>query len=368
MGTKAAITRNMPKDFRAFYEKNIGFIKDAIAEYFPRRVDRAVFEEATGLPELYPQDTQALYDAIYLPTQQYLDRGGKVLRPILVAICLEAYGADPKRFKPVFGAIEAMEDSSIMMDDYIDNSLERRGGPCAHVVHGYPLANISSCTAFAIVHQLFYNNDLGLSEEKTARLLNALAWERIQMSFGQIIELYWTESNVNDVTVDQYLQETIARCAFLTFRGPLHYAGLLADAPEADIPHLRRIGEYLLVGYHLKGDNMDISPESGQWGKLAGEDITTGRRTILINYLLQNAPADQRKALEAILNSRTEDERIKRSVYEMMLEHRVFAYTAKLAEKYNRRAKREIDRLQIPDRSKALLHQFSDFATRKRTI
>jgi len=363
-----SITKNMPEQFREFYTKHIDLIKCSIEEYYPKLVNREVFEDVTGLPELYPQDYNAIYDSTFLTTQEYLNRGGKVLRPILVAICLESYGANLDTFAPVFGAIEAMEDSSIMMDDYIDNSLERRGGPCAHVSHGYPLANISSCTAFSIVHKLFYNNDMDLPAEKANRLLDAQAWERIQMGFGQIIELYWTESNINDVTVDMYIQETVSRCAFLTFRGPMLYAGILADAPEEDLPRLRNIGVYLLIGYHLKGDDLDMSPDSPVWGKIAGEDITTGRRTILMNYILQNAPEEKRKVLEKILNSRTDDEKDKKVVYEMVMEFDVFAYTKKLAEKYNRYAKDEIDNLHITNKHKNLLYQFADFATKKRTL
>ena len=58
---------------------------------------------------------------------------------------LSAYGKDPADYTPFLACIEVMEDSSIMMDDYIDNSLLRRGGPCAHIKHGFPMANISAC-------------------------------------------------------------------------------------------------------------------------------------------------------------------------------------------------------------------------------
>lgn len=358
----------MPDQLSGFYSDKIEFIKKSIEKYFPREIDGDFIQRVSGQMELCNQDINETYKSIFLPTHEYLSRGGKVLRPVLVAICLEAYGADIEEFEPVFGAIEVMEDSTIMMDDYIDNSLTRRSGPCGHIRHGYPIANISSCTAFALAHYLFYNNEMKLSAKKANRLLNALAWENIQMAFGQIEELYWTQSNINDIAVDQYLQETISRCAFLTFRGPMRYAGILADAPEEDIPALERIGEHLLVGYHLKGDNLDMSPDSSEWGKVAGEDITTGRRTILINYLLQNANDEERARVEAIINSRTEDEKKKQEVYDLVLKYNVFSYTQKLADKYNGLAKKQIDKLQIPDMYKVILYQFADYATKKRTL
>jgi len=300
--------KNMPEPLAIFYHKYIGTIKNGIQEYFPHAVDNAFFEQVSGQVALYEQDWPAVYESILHPSQEYLDRGGKVLRPVLVALTLEAYGLDAAGYAAFMGAIEVMEDSSIMMDDYIDNSELRRGGPCGHIAHGFSIANISSCTAFALAHYLFYNNEMGLPREKATRLLNAFAWEHIQMAYGQIEELYWTESDVNTVTMSQYLQETIARCAFLSFRGPLRYAAIIADAPEEDIPVLERIGEYLLIGYHIRGDILDMSPDSDEWGKIAGEDITTGRRTLLINYVLQKAGPEDRAKLEKILKARTTDD------------------------------------------------------------
>ncbi len=362
------ITKRMAPEFNAFYREKIDFVKASIEKYFPYKIDTPFLERVTGQKTLFSPDLESIYDTIFLPTNEYLGRGGKVLRPVLVAMCLEAYGADIREFEPVFGAIEVMEDSSIMMDDYIDNSLTRRGGDCGHIAHGYAIANVSSCTAFALSHYLFYNNEMGLADEKALKLLDRMAWEHIQMAFGQIEELYWTQSNVNDITVDQYLQETIARCAFLTFRGPMRYAGILADAPESDIEILERIGEYLLVGYHLKGDNLDMSPDSPEWGKVAGEDITTGRRTLLINFLLDRSDEQEREKIEEIINSRTDDEEKKRVIYELVLKYDIFSQTRELAAEYNRLAKEEIEKLSISDEYKLLLNQFADYATRRRSL
>ena len=358
----------MPGSLESFYLERIGMIKNGIKKYFPQGMDTAFYERISDYVELFPQDVNNIYKSIILPCQDYLDRGGKVLRPVLSALTLEAYGCDSTQYDTFLGAIEVMEDSSIMMDDYIDYSLLRRGGPCAHVAHGNPLANLSSCTSFALSHYIFYNNELDFPIEKATRLINAVAWEHIQMAFGQIEELYWTESSINTVTLDQYLQETIARCAFLSFRGPLRYAAIIADAPEADIPVLEKIGAYLLIGYHLRGDNLDMSPDSQAWGKIAGEDITTGRRTLLINYLLEHVTGEEKARLVEILNARSVDEKIKREVFALVVKYKGLEYTHQLASHYNDRTKQEITRLHISENYKQLFYQFSDFASLKRAV
>lgn len=362
------LLKNMPHELKEFYCKYIDSVKKGIKDYFPEKMNKEFFEHVTGQVQIFEQDWETMSEAILTPTHEYLQYGGKVLRPILVAIILEAYGRDPATFEHFLGSMEIMEDSTIMMDDYIDNSLKRRGGDCSHIRHGFAIANLSSCTSYAMSHYLFYNNEMNFSTDKTARLLNAFAWEHIQMGFGQMEELYWTENNVNNVSIGEYLQETIARCAFLSFRGPLRYAGMVAEAPDSDIPILEKIGEHLLIGYHIKGDNLDMTPDSEAWGKITGEDITTGRRTLLINYVLDRATKDEREVIEEILNSRTRDENLKQKVYELVMKYDGLKYASELAEEYHEKAGREIEKLQISSYHKLLLHQFSDFAAIKRAL
>lgn len=359
---------NMPEQLRDFYLAKLPEVYAGIEAYFPRTADAAFFETVTGQEALFDQDYDTIADTILRPTHEYLGRGGKMLRPVLVALTLEAYGADSSKYPLLMGAIEVMEDSSIMMDDYIDNSELRRGGPCAHVRHGYAIANISSCTAFSLSHYIFNNNLLELDSDPALRLLQAVAYEHIQMGFGQMEELYWTASDKNTVSISQYLQETVARCAFLSFRGPLRYAGIIAGAPDEDIPVLEKLGDYLLVGYHVRGDNLDMSPESEGWGKIAGEDITTGRRTLLINHVLESADAEDREQIERILNSRTRDEEEKRSVYERVIRYGGLEFARDLAEKYNRLAHAEIEKLHLAEDFKSVLRDFSDFSAVKRRM
>jgi geranylgeranyl diphosphate synthase type I/geranylgeranyl diphosphate synthase type II len=356
----------MPPHLRDLYETLIPKVRQGIADHFPETSTPEFFEQVTGVPEVFAQDHAAIDKYILEPTHMYLERSGKVLRPILAAMTLKAYGKNPLDYLQFLGSIEVMEDSSIMMDDYIDNSEIRRGGPCAHKVYGFPLANLASCTAFALSHYQIYNNGMNLPLAESVRLNTAVTWEHVQMAYGQIEELYWTERDINDVNLDQYLQETIARCAFLSFRGPLRYAGLLGHAPDEDIPKLEKLGDALLIGYHIRGDNLDMSPDSPEWGKIAGEDITTGRRTLLINYILGKTDPDERRWLEEVLASRTSNPDIKQRVFDLVTKYDGFGFTRKLAAEYDQKAKDLAGSLQISDEDKALFHEFSEFACNRR--
>jgi len=358
----------MPGKLGEFYQTMIPVVRDGIAAHLPRDIDAAFFTTATGLTPLFEQDHAAIYATCIEPNHEYLAASGKVLRPILAAIIAAAYGCDASSLGQFLGAIEIMEDSSIMMDDYIDNSELRRGIPCAHRAHGFPVANIASCTTFALSHYIFYRNPLGFDASTVRKLLDAVAEEHVHMAYGQLEELYWTESNVNDVSDSQYYQQTIARCAFLSFRGPIRYAAIIASASAADMPTLMRLGEYLLIGYHIKGDDLDMSPDSPAWGKIAGEDITTGRRTLLINYTMRVASESDRTKIEAIVNARSDDAADKRFVYELILKYRAFEHTRAIADQYHARCYNCIEALSIDVAHKSLLREFADFAILKRKV
>jgi geranylgeranyl diphosphate synthase, type I len=362
------IVEGMPDEFRDYYLSKFALVKSAIDEYFPRTLTARQLAEIGGLEPLFDPDLATIADTILEPSHRYLERGGKMLRPVLVAMVIDAYGGDSNRFRPLLGAIEVMEDSSIMMDDYIDHSELRRGGPCGHVAHGYAIANLSSCTAFSASHRIFNDNLLGLDDAIALRLLDAVAFEHLHMGYGQIEELYWTAANKNTVTIPQYLQETIARCAFLSFRGPLRYAGIVAGAPDADIPILEKIGEYVLIGYHVKGDNLDMEPDSEAWGKIAGEDITTGRRTLLINHVLRAATPEDARVIEAILDSRTRDDAEKRKVYALVKKYGGLEFAQRLADEYNAKSQELVARLNVPPKYRTLLEQFCDFSSVKRRM
>lgn len=362
------IVEGMPPEFRDYFLSKFALVKQAIDDYFPRSMSARHLEEICGLPTLFDPDLGTVAETILEPTHRYLDRGGKMLRPVLVAMVIDAYGGDSRKYGPLLGAIEVMEDSSIMMDDYIDNSELRRGGPCGHVAHGYAIANISSCTAFSASHRIFNDNLLGLDDETALKLLDAVAFEHIHMGYGQIEELHWTAANKNTVTIPQYLQETIARCAFLSFRGPLRYAGIVGGAPDEDIPILEKLGEYVLIGYHVKGDNLDMEPDSEAWGKIAGEDITTGRRTLLINHVLRAASKEDARLIESILNSRTRDEDEKRKVYALVKKYNGLEFAQDLADEYNEKSQELVARLHVPSKYRTLLEQFCDFSSVKRRM
>jgi geranylgeranyl diphosphate synthase type I len=279
---------------------------------------------------------------------------------------LEAYGADAQRCRRVLASIELMEDSTIMLDDVWDGSETRRGGPCGHRVVGEEAALISGFSVFGHAIDSILDNHLGLAPARHARALDFQSWETLHMTLAQGCEIIWTIEDWACVGESEYFQETISRCAFLSFRGELHLAGVIAGASDADLFHLGRYGEYVLMSYHLRGDILDLRPEDEDWGKVGGEDITTGRRTAPIIYALERAPAAARDRLLEIMAMRTLDRDLLSEGVGIVAATGAFEHTARRAAEMAEKANACLEKLTIDDEHRDLLRAFTEFTYRRK--
>jgi len=68
--------------------------------------------------------------------ESYLKRSGKMLRPYIVCFCLDAYNQKPEDWPEFVALAEFVHSTSLILDDIVDDSLFRRGGPTAHQIYG----------------------------------------------------------------------------------------------------------------------------------------------------------------------------------------------------------------------------------------
>merc|ERR1719409_54517 len=68
-----------------------------------------------------------LYKTLMAPVREIADRGGKSWRSYGALACCDIVGGDSRKF---------MHVGSLIVDDIQDDSMTRRGGPCAHLKYG----------------------------------------------------------------------------------------------------------------------------------------------------------------------------------------------------------------------------------------
>lgn len=358
-------TRGMDSELAECYRTWLPMAQKAIHEFFPSHQTPEFLSRTLGFSpgEI---DSEEIEECVVKPTYLYIDRPGKLLRPVLTALILDAYGADVHAYRSVLAMIEVMEVTTISLNDIWDESIYRRDGYCTHIVYDNDIAHVAGLAAYTYCLSLLFNKLYALDTKTALRLYRAFAFEDIQMFLGDAVETIWPLLKKNLIEENHYLQEIVSRIAFLSFRGPTRVGAILGGATDEQIGHLEQFGMLIGMAYHLRGDNLNIAPQSQSWGKVPYEDITAGRRTLLTSTAYRSATPEHRAEMADVLDSRTTDlSKINRFI-ELVNRYQAREYCETRALRFLEEAKGHLDFTGISERHKRLLKAFADFMVNRK--
>ena len=285
--------------------------------------------------------------AINRPARLYLERPGKMLRPLITHLLLEAFGKDPRAYREVLGAIELIEAATVSFDDIIDGSDLRRGGPATHVKYGVNRAYLAYQAAYNWAYRAFLSPALGLEQWRRDHILRTLAGEIFAYGYGQALELYWTARR-REPSPEQYLAMSWDRIRFLSFNGPFRIGALLGGAGRRQLPLFERAGSWLGMAYHLHGDELNLFPRSGEWGKPLADDITCGRYTYLYLSAIARSAPGRRALLRRALGDRKISGAALKNVIDIVRASGAVEENRRMIGVFYRRAAAAVERLKLP--------------------
>src|SRR3989337_743580 len=288
----------MKIDVEKLLEKKAKTIDNIIEKYIPRKYDKNSLIFSLN-PPLYDYNLEALNNAIAEPIWDFLDRGGKRWRPFLFLLIVEALGRNPDEFLDFAIIPEVVHNGTIMVDDIEDDSEFRRGKRCAHRLFGLDVAINAGNTMYYLPLLPLVKNRDKLSAEKLSKIYEIYVQEMINLSLGQAIDIAWHKglADADKITEAQYLQ----MCAYKT--GTLasmaaKIAAVLCEASEDTVERLGRFAEALGVAFQIQDDVLDLtSNELAKKKGGRGQDITEGKRSLIVIHTLAKAKAADRKRL-----------------------------------------------------------------------
>ncbi|MBI1973565.1 polyprenyl synthetase family protein [Candidatus Micrarchaeota archaeon] len=295
----------MPADSdieRILEEKRAG-IDRTIAKYLPREYGAKEFEFACGKPR-YAHLTREATEAISKPMWDLLDRGGKRWRPVLFMLIIEALGGDPKKVEDLIVIPELVHNATLIHDDIEDNSETRRGKPCLHKIYGVDIA-INVGDGLYYVPMLSVLRNTRLDDNTRIRILETYMQEMINITFGQGADIYWHKGMRKEVGEEEYLQ----MCAFKTgtlARMSAKIAAIASGGNAKTIEACGRFAEAIGVAFQIQDDVLTVS-NAGRFKKEFGEDITEGKRSLMVIHCFNNAPKKDAGRLRGILDAHTRD-------------------------------------------------------------
>jgi geranylgeranyl diphosphate synthase type I len=354
-------------DFEKLLEDKAKTIDKVIEKYIPRKYDKNSFIFSLNPPR-YDYNLEALNNAIAEPIWNFLDRGGKRWRPFLFLLIVEALGRNPDEFLDFAIIPEIVHNGTIMIDDIEDGSEFRRGKPCAHRLFGLDVAiNAGNTMYYLPLLPLMKNRDK-LSAEKLSEIYEIYVREMINLSLGQAMDIAWHKglADAEKITETQYLQ----MCAYKTgtlARMAAKIAAVLCEASEDTVERLGRFAEAIGVAFQIQDDVLDLTSKGFAEKKGGvGQDITEGKRSLVVIHALEKAkPVDKRRLIE-ILNMHTADQKLKNEAIRTMERYNSIEYAKEFARNMVTGSWKEIERLLQQSEAKEKIRAFAMYLVERK--
>lgn len=349
-------------DIESFLEERAALIDKVIGKYIPR-----IFSENAVLfrinPPRYAYNSEVLNKAVAGPIWEFLDRGGKRWRPSLFLLTLEALGKNPEEFVDFAIIPEVIHNGTIMIDDIEDLSEFRRGRPCTYKIYGLDIAINAGNAMYYLPLLPLIENRAKVSTEKLCKIYEVYVKEMISLSFGQAMDIAWHRGMANADEIDE--KDYLQMCAYKTgtlARMAAKIAAVLADANDELVERLGSFAESIGVAFQMQDDILDLtSSEFAEKKGGRGQDITEGKRSLIVIRTLKVADAKDRERLVGILKMHTSDQKLRDEAIVIMQRYGSIEYVKEFARKMVEDSWREVERLLPASDAKEKLKAFAKF-------
>jgi geranylgeranyl diphosphate synthase type I len=355
-------------DIERFLEEKAPLIDKAIEKYIPRE-----FSEKSILfkvnPPMYSSNLEALNKGIAEPIWELLDRGGKRWRPALFLLICEALDKNSEDCLDFAIIPEVIHNGTLIVDDLEDSSELRRGKPCTYRVFGVDIAVNAGNAMYYLPLLPLMEKRAQVPAETLRDVYEVYVQEMINLSLGQAMDITWHRgiANADDLDEEDYLQ----MCAYKTgtlARMSAKISAVLAGANNELVEKLGRFAESIGVAFQMQDDVLDLTgKEFAEKKGGVGQDITEGKRTLMVIHTLKSANKADRKRLVQILNMHTSDQALRDEAIAIIRKYSAIEHVKRTAARIVEESWNEVDKLLPSSEAKEKLKAFAEFLI-KRTI
>ena len=204
-------------------------------------------------------------------------RGGKRMRPLLILLIAKNYGGvNDVTLRSAVG-LELLHTASLVHDDVVDESKERRGQPSVN-------AEYNNKVAVLVGDYVLSTALLNISFTNNSDILRAIAVLGRNLSNGEILQL----SNIQNTefSEDIYYDVIKMKTAAL-FEACCEVGTLSVNANKRQIELAKEFGRNLGIIFQIRDDIFDYY-DSKEIGKPTGNDMAEGKLTLPVLYALNS--------------------------------------------------------------------------------
>ena len=199
------------------------------------------------------------------------------MRPMLILLMAKNFGQITSATQHAAVGLELLHTASLVHDDVVDESAERRGQASVNKV-------FDNKVAVLVGDYILSTALLQVSFTHSEEIVRYLAELGRTLSNGEILQL----SNIQNQEISEnvYYQVIKQKTAAL-FEACAALGALSAGADEANIESARRFGQNLGIIFQIRDDIFDYY-DLGEIGKPTGNDMAEGKLTLPVIYALKS--------------------------------------------------------------------------------
>ncbi|MBR1668389.1 MAG: polyprenyl synthetase family protein [Bacteroidaceae bacterium] len=227
-------------------------------------------------------------------------RRGKMMRPMLTLLTAKLVGGEAND-KSIYTAatFEFFHTASLVHDDVVDESEERRGQESVNSAYGNQIAVLVG--DFILANAL-----LCAAKTGSSRLIEIVSKAAQELACGELLQL----DNIKNQAIDETVYFDIIKSKTAALFAACAESGVLSVSSDENLQKaLRDFGEYVGICFQIRDDIFDYHHDPSI-GKPTGNDMKEGKLTLPVIHAVLAAGNEEMLALAQKVKNRdvTQDE------------------------------------------------------------
>ena len=300
--------------------------------------------------------TKMQSDVALIPTlaSYLIASGGKRVRPLLTLACARMYGDKGSRPYGLAASVEFIHTATLLHDDVVDESAQRRGKDSANIVFGNQASVLVGDFLFSRAFQL-------MTADGSIEILRILSEASAVIAEGEVMQLGTTGNLAT--TMDDYLKVVGAKTAAL-FAAACEIGPVIADAGDEAAAAMRSYGDNLGIAFQIADDVLDYGADQKTLGKTIGDDFREGKMTAPVLIALERASDEESAFWERTFAKKDQKDGDLKTAQEILRRHDALNRGTMFAREYADKARAALGSApkgEIRD----LLHDLAEFVVNR---
>ena len=238
-------------------------------------IKKPITNELSDFIELFNKSLEGEDGLLTMALHQILKRGGKRMRPMLVLLIAKAFGTVTDITQHAAIALELLHTASLVHDDVIDESSERRGQASVN-------ASFNNKVAVLVGDYILSTSLQQVSFTHSDTIVRQLAELGQTLSNGEILQL---SSISNEEISEEVYFDVIERKTASLFETCAAVGALSVGAESRVVEDAQIFGRSIGLIFQIRDDIFDYFSDE-KIGKPTGNDMAEGKLTLPVIHVL----------------------------------------------------------------------------------